>query len=220
VSALTNPQPYSRTEELAHALTAGLGIIACAFALPWLAWVSFGDAARLIAGLVFGGSALAMFVTSVIYHWERDPGRKVAFRKLDHAAIYLLIAGTYTPVALLALRGVRGWVLFAVVWTLAVLGIVAKTTLGFRFPRLSTLLYLAMGWICILVIQPLSETLTRAELIWLIGGGLVYTAGVPFYVWKSRRFMHAIWHLFVLGGVACHFAAVVSLVDRTRAVTS
>jgi hemolysin III len=213
-------QPYSRPEELAHALTAGLGIIACALALPWLAWVSFGDAARLIAALVFGTSALAMFVTSVIYHWERDPDRKVTFRKLDHAAIYLLIAGTYTPVALLALRGARGWVLFTVVWTLAVLGIVAKTTLGFRFPRLSTLLYLAMGWICVLVIHPLSATLTGRELAWLIAGGLVYTAGVPFYVWKTRRFTHAIWHLFVLGGVACHFAVVISLVDRTRAAVS
>ena len=213
-------RPYSRPEELAHALTAGLGIIACSVALPWLAWVSFGDTARLVAALVFGASALAMFVTSVIYHWESDPGRKVAFRKLDHAAIYLLIAGTYTPVALLALRGVRGWVLFATVWTLALLGIVAKTTVGFRFPRLSTILYLAMGWICILVIQPLSVSLTRAELAWLIGGGLVYTAGVPFYVWKSRRFTHAIWHLFVLGGVACHFAAVVSLVDGARSPVS
>lgn len=212
--------PYSRPEELAHALTAGLGIVACAVALPWLAYVSFGDTARLIAALVFGASALAMFVTSVIYHWERDPGRKVAFRKLDHAAIYLLIAGTYTPVALLALRGVQGWVLFAIVWTLAALGIVAKTTVGFRFPRLSTLLYLAMGWICILVIQPLSVNLTGAELTWLIAGGLVYTAGVPFYVWKSRRFTHAIWHLFVLGGVACHFAAVVSLVDGARTPVS
>ena len=212
--------PYSRPEELAHALTAGLGIVACAVALPWLAYVSFGDTARLIAALVFGASALAMFVTSVIYHWERDPGRKVAFRKLDHAAIYLLIAGTYTPVALLALRGVQGWVLFAIVWTLAALGIVAKTTVGFRFPRLSTLLYLAMGWICILVIQPLSVNLTGAELTWLIADGLVSTAGVPFYVLKSRRFTHAIWHLFVLGGVACHFAAVVSLVDGARTPVS
>jgi len=218
VSLLT--PPYSRPEELAHALTAGLGIVACADALPWLAYVSYGDTARLIAALVFGASTLAMFVTSVIYHWERDPGRKVAFRKLDHAAIYLLIAGTYTPVALLALRGVQGWVLFAIVWTLAALGIVAKTTVGFRFPRLSTLLYLAMGWICILVIQPLSVNLTGAELTWLIAGGLVYTAGVPFYVWKSRRFTHAIWHLFVLGGVACHFAAVVSLVDGARTPVS
>lgn len=220
MSALTNSRPYSRPEELAHALTAGLGILACALALPWLAWVSFGDTARLIAGLVFGASALAMFVTSVIYHWERDPARKITFRKLDHAAIYLLIAGTYTPVALLAVRGAGGWLLFAVVWTLAVLGIAAKTTVGFRFPMLSTLLYLAMGWLAVLVIEPLSAGLSRSELAWLIAGGLVYTAGVPFYIWKTRRFTHAIWHLFVLGGVACHFVLVVSLVDGTRPAVS
>jgi hemolysin III len=214
VSALT--QPYSRPEELAHALTAGLGIIACAIALPWLAYVSFGEVARLIAALVFGGSALAMFVTSVIYHWESDPGRKIMFRKLDHAAIYLLIAGTYTPVALLAVRGAAGWLLFAGVWTMAVLGIVAKTKVGFRFPRLSTFLYLAMGWLAVLVIEPLAAGMSRAELTWLIAGGVVYTAGVPFYVWKTRRYTHALWHLFVLGGVACHFVAVLSLVDTAR----
>jgi hemolysin III len=216
VSATVPSAPYSRPEELAHALTAGLGIVACTLAIPWLVWISVGDAARLIAALVFGCSALAMFVTSVIYHWEHRPERKVAYRKLDHAAIYLLIAGTYTPVALLALRGTIGWVMFAVVWTLAALGIVAKTTLGFRFPRLSTILYLAMGWICVLVIQPLSANLSGVELAWLIGGGVVYTAGVPFYVWKSRRYTHAVWHLFVLGGVGCHFAVVVSLVDAAR----
>ncbi len=189
-------------------------------AIPWLVWVSAGDMARLIAALVFGCSALAMFVTSVIYHWEHRPERKVAYRKLDHAAIYLLIAGTYTPVALLALRGTIGWVMFAVVWTMAALGIVTKTMLGFRFPRLSTILYLAMGWICVLIIQPLSASLSGVELAWLIGGGVVYTAGVPFYVWKSRRYTHAVWHLFVLGGVACHFAVVVSLVDAARTPVS
>jgi len=211
---MSNPAaPYSRPEELAHSLTAGLGIAACVVAIPWLVYVSAGNAARVIAALVFGVSALAMFVTSVIYHWASHPGRKIMYRQLDHAAIYLLIAGTYTPVALLAVRGVGGWILFAVVWTLALLGILAKTTLGFRFPRLSTILYLAMGWTAVLVIQPLSAGMSRVELAWLIGGGLVYTAGVPFYVWKSRKYTHAIWHLFVLGGVACHFAAVLSLVS-------
>lgn len=208
----TATAPYSRPEELAHALTAGLGILACAAAIPWLAWAADGDGARLIGALVFGSSALAMFVTSVIYHWESRPERKQKLRKLDHAAIYLLIAGTYTPVALLALRSTGGWILFAVIWTLAALGIAAKTWLGFRFPRLSTLLYVAMGWIAVIVIQPLAASLSSAELGWLIGGGLVYTAGVPFYVWKKQRYAHAVWHLFVLGGVACHFMVVSSLV--------
>jgi len=216
VPALTTPQPYSRPEELAHSLTAGLGIIACVCAIPWLAYVSFGNSARLIAALVFGASALAMFVTSVIYHWERDPGRKITFRKLDHAAIYLLIAGTYTPFTLVALQGAWGWSLFCVIWALAVLGVVAKTTVGFRFPHLSTILYQAMGWLAVLVIEPLSAGMSRAELGWLIAGGLMYTGGVPFYIWKTRRYTHAVWHLFVLGGVACHFVTVLSLVDRAR----
>ena len=120
MSAPTLPQPYSRPEELAHALTAGLGIVACAVALPWLVWVSFGDTARLIAALAFGCSALAMFVTSVFYHHEQDLERKSRLRRLDHAAIYLLIAGTYTPVTLLALQRAWGVPMFAAVWTLAV----------------------------------------------------------------------------------------------------
>lgn len=205
--------PYSNTEELAHALTAGLGVTACVIAIPWLAWVAGDDASRLIAGLVFGASALAMFVTSVIYHSARQPERKVVLRKFDHGAIYLLIAGTYTPITLVAMRDAWGWTLFACVWTLAILGIIAKTTVGFRFPRLSTLLYVLMGWMGVLAFGPLSEALSRSELAWIIAGGLVYTAGVPFYVWKSRRFTHAVWHLFVLGGVACHFAAVLSVVS-------
>jgi hemolysin III len=203
--------PYSRTEELAHALTAGLGIVACAVAIPWLVWVSYGDPWRLAAALVFGISALAMFVTSVFYHHEQDLERKLRLRKLDHAAIYLLIAGTYTPLTL-ALERSWGLPLFAAIWTLAVLGIVAKSTVGFRYPKVSVALYLIMGWLVVVAIKPIAASLSGAEIAWLAAGGLAYTAGVPFYVWKSRRYTHAVWHLFVLGGVACHFAAVLSLV--------
>ena len=203
--------PYSRPEELAHSLTAGLGIVACVVAIPWLAWVSFGDPLRLAAALAFGVSALAMFVTSVFYHHERDLERKSRLRKLDHAAIYLLIAGTYTPLTL-ALERSWGLPMFAAIWTLAVLGIVAKSTVGFRYPRISVALYLLMGWLAVIAIKPIFASLSGAEITWLAAGGLAYTAGVPFYVWKSRRYTHAVWHLFVLGGVACHFAAVLSLV--------
>ena len=205
--------PYSRAEEVAHTLTAGLGIVACAIAIPWLAWVSAGDALRLASAMVFGTTALAMFTTSVIYHWERSPERKQTLRKLDHSAIYLLIAGTYTPFTLVAMQGAWGWSLFGVIWTLAVLGVVAKTTVGFRYPRLSTLLYLGMGWLVVIAIKPMRENLDAAELAWIIAGGLLYTGGVPFYIWKSKRYTHAVWHLFVLGGVACHFVAVLSLVS-------
>jgi hemolysin III len=162
----TTTAPYSRPEEFAHALTAGLGIVACAVAIPWLAWVSFGDPWRLTTALVFGVTALGMFVTSVVYHWARHPELKLRLRKLDHSAIYLLIAGTYTPFALVAMAGAWGWTLFGVVWAIAIFGVVAKNTAGFRYPK----------------------------------------------VWKSRRYTHAVWHLFVLAGVACHFVAVLSVV--------
>lgn len=213
---VTEP-PYTAPEELAHALTAGLGIVACAFAIPWLAWATAGDLPRLVGALAFGASALAMFVTSVFYHRERDLERKVTLRKLDHAAIYLLIAGTYTPFTLLTMRNPWGWVLFGVVWTLAIAGIAAKLTVGLRYPRLSTFMYLGMGWLIVIAINPLRESLTTAELGWIAAGGLLYTGGVPFYVWKSRRYTHAVWHLFVLGGVACHFAAVLSVVGARGA---
>lgn len=204
--------PYSRPEELAHSLTAGLGILACVVAIPCLVWVSLGDPSRLAAALIFGLSALAMFVTSVIYHHERDLERKVRLRKLDHAAIYLLIAGTYTPIAL-AMGGAWGWMLFGAAWSLAAIGIIGKIAVGFRYPRLSTLLYLGMGWVGMLAVQPMADSLSASELAWVVAGGVVYTAGVPFYVWKTRRYTHAVWHLFVLGGVACHFVAVLSVVS-------
>ncbi len=204
--------PYSRPEEVAHSLTAGLGIIACAVAIPWLAWVSVTDPWRLATGLVFGVSALAMFVTSVIYHWASRPELKLLLRKLDHSAIYLLIAGTYTPFTLVAMERAWGWTLFGVAWTLAILGIVGKFTVGFRFPRMSLALYLGMGWMAVIAIKPMIESLSGAQLAWILAGGLLYTAGTPFYAWKSRRYTHAVWHLFVLAGVACHFVAVLSVV--------
>jgi hemolysin III len=208
----TSTAPYSRPEEFAHALTAGLGIIACAVAIPWLAWASVGDPWRLGTGMVFGFTALAMFVTSVIYHWASRPELKVVLRKLDHSAIYLLIAGTYTPFALVAMEPVWGWTLFGVAWTLAVLGVIAKNTVGFRYPKLSVAMYVGMGWMAVVAIKPLADSLTGAQLAWMLAGGLFYTGGVPFYVWKSRRYTHAVWHLFVLAGAACHFVAVLSVV--------
>ena len=213
----TAAPPYSRPEELAHSLTAGLGIVACTVAIPWLVWASFTDPWKLTTALVFGVTALGMFVTSVIYHWARRPELKLRLRKLDHSAIYLLIAGTYTPFALIAMRGAWGWALFGVVWAIAVFGVIAKTTIGFRYPKLSVALYLGMGWIAVFATKPLVASLTPEQLGWLIAGGLFYTGGVPFYVWKTRRYTHAVWHLFVLAGVGCHFAAVLSVVTAAAA---
>jgi hemolysin III len=205
---------YSRAEEVAHVATHALGIAASLVGIAWLAMAAAtADAGpwRVTGGLVFGVSALILFTTSVAYHAATSARLKPRLRLLDHSAIYLLIAGTYTPFALGVLGGAWGWTLFGLVWGLALVGILAKSTLGFRFPVSSVLLYLGMGWLGVIAARPLIQSLTTHELTWIVAGGLVYTAGVPFYLWKGRRFAHAIWHLFVLGGVACHFVAVLSV---------
>ena len=208
------PNAYSHGEEIAHVATHAVGIalsIAAIVALLLAAGANGAGAWRAAGGVIFGASALLLFTTSVLYHAVRAPDLKPRLRLLDHSAIYVLIAGTYTPFALGALGGTWGWTLFGLVWGLAVLGVAAKTVLGFRFHLSSTLLYLAMGWIGVVVAKPLFEALTRHELTWIVAGGLAYTLGVPFYLWKGRRYTHAIWHLFVLAGVACHFVAVLSV---------
>jgi hemolysin III len=210
--------PYTRTEEIAHCLTHVAGIAGCLVAIPWLALTAAaeGDAWRLVGGLIFAACALLMFSTSVAYHAASAPQVKTRLRTLDHAAIYLLIAGTYTPITIGVMRDGWGWSIFGVLWGLALLGIVAKTTLGFRFHLTSTMLYVAMGWIGMLAAKPIFGSLTGHELAWVIAGGLVYTAGVPFYLWKRQRYSHAAWHLFVLGGVACHFVAVLSMMTAEK----
>lgn len=205
---------YTQREEWLNCAVHVAGLVASCIAIPALAlagWRS-GDPWLLVGGLVFGVSALLMFTTSALYHAARDPAVRLRLRRVDHAAIFVLIAGTYTPFTLGALRGTWGWSLAAVIWTLAVAGIVFKTTsLGFRFHRTSVALYVLMGWLAIVAIRPLMQALSPQELAWLIAGGLCYTGGVAFYVWKSRPYTHAIWHVFVLAGVACHFVTVLSI---------
>ncbi|HMI58126.1 MAG TPA: hemolysin III family protein, partial [Gemmatimonadaceae bacterium] len=149
------------------------------------------------------------YTASTLYH-SFPPGRtKRVFRVLDHGAIYLLIAGTYTPFALGALRGPWGWSLLAVSWGLAVAGVIMKSTVGFRYEKLSTVIYVAMGWMAVVAIKPLMEHVAPAGLVWLIVGGLCYTGGVVFYATDRRLWYgHAIWHLFVAAGSVCHFFAV------------
>jgi hemolysin III len=207
--------PYTRPEELLHTGLHVLGIVASLVAIPWLVAVGADgdDPWRLAGALVFAVTALLLFTTSSLYHAVREPRLKLRMRRLDHSAIYLLIAGTYTPFTLGVMRGAWGWSLFAVIWVLAALGVVAKNTVGFRYPRLSTLMYVGMGWAAIVAVKPLAEALTDWQLAWLFAGGALYTLGVPFYVWKTRRYTHAVWHVFVLAGVACHFVSVLSVTD-------
>jgi hemolysin III len=205
---------YSAREEWLNCAVHVVGFVASLVALPVLATAAHrtGDPWLLAGGLTFGLSALLMFATSSLYHAAKNPVARLRLRRVDHAAIYLLIAGTYTPFTLGALRGSWGWSLAAIIWTLALLGILFKTTaLGFRFHRTSVALYVAMGWLAVVAAKPLMQQLSTFELRWLVAGGLCYTLGVAFYVWKSRPYTHAIWHVFVLAGVASHFVAVLSI---------
>lgn len=199
-----------RGEDVANSVTHGLGLLASLVGLPVLvlAAAGRGDALEVVGASVFGASLVALYAASTTYHaWPRTPTRGT-LQVVDHAAIYLLIAGTYTPFTLGVLRGAWGWTLFGVVWSLAAAGVVTKLLLGVRGPRLSTVLYVAMGWLGIVAIRPMTEHLPAAGLAWLLAGGLLYTAGIAFYAWERLRYGHAVWHLFVLGGSACHFVAV------------
>ena len=208
-------EPYSRREEIAHSLTAALGVAAMSLGLPWLMVraAENADAWRVIGALAFGCGGIVMFATSTLYHAVRRPSTKAVLRRLDHSAIYLLIAGTYTPLTIGVIRGSLGWSLFGIVWGLAIVGVIVKLTGAMlRVPWTSTLIYVLIGWIGVVACRELWVKLTAMEFGWLVAGGLCYTGGVPFYLWKSRPYAHVIWHLFVLGGVVCHFVAIFSVI--------
>ena len=203
-------RPYTPREEIANAATHGGGALASAVALCWLVICAsrYGDARRVIGGALFGAAAVLLFGASTLYHSARRPDLKQMLRKIDHCAIYVLIAATYSAFTLSVMRNRTGWALFAAVWMLAALGIAAEVVRRHHRPLHVALLYVTMGWVGLVTIRELIATLTGTELAWVLAGGVFYTAGVPFYVAKSRPYAHCVWHLFVLAGVACHFVAV------------
>jgi hemolysin III len=207
---MSHLRPQSRREELANALTHGTGLAASLVGLPLLVLAAStrGDVRQLLACIVFATSLVLLYGASTVYHALPASRAKRVLRVVDHVAIYLLIAGSYTPFTLGVLRGRWGWTLFGVVWGLAVLGILHKTVLGFRFPRLSTLMYLGMGWLAVVAIGPLARALPSAALWWILAGGLCYTGGVWLYARDHLPYRHTAWHLFVLAGSACHYTAV------------
>lgn len=211
-------RPQSRREELANSLTHGAGLTASLVGLPFLVWAAStrGDAKQVVACTIFAASLVLLYGASTAYHALPVSRAKHACRIIDHVAIYVLIAGSYTPFALGVLPGGWGWSLFGVVWGLAVLGVLHKTLLGFRMPRLSTFMYLGMGWVAIVAIRPLAEALPIAGLALIFGGGLFYTGGVVLYVRDYLPYRHAIWHLFVIAGSGCHYAAVLLYATAAR----
>ncbi|HMA03376.1 MAG: PAQR family membrane homeostasis protein TrhA [Gemmatimonas sp.] len=206
-------------EEIANAITHGAGLLASLIALPVLIWSAARshDGARITGAAIFGITLCLLYTASTLYHSFPRGRTKRLFRVLDHGAIYLLIAGTYTPFALGALRGPWGWSLLVVSWVLAVAGVLMKATVGFRYEKLSTAIYVAMGWMAIVAIKPLMEYVAPMGLVWLIVGGVCYTGGVVFYATDRRiTYGHAIWHLFVAAGSVCHFFAVLGYAAGAR----
>lgn len=212
---MTRPEPDSRpATELANVLTHGVGLVAAlagAIVLIVLAALQ-GDAWEIVGASVFGTTLVTLYAASTLYHAAAHAGRPPAVRArlrvFDHAAIYLLIAGTYTPFLIDELRGGWGWSLFGVVWGLAVAGVGFKLVFAGRFRVVSTVVYVAMGWLALIAVGPLVQVLSPVTLAWLVGGGVAYTAGTPFYHARRIRHAHAIWHLFVMGGSVCHAVAV------------
>ena len=208
-----SPAPvYTLGEEIAHSVTHGVGILLSIGGLAVL--VAFaalrGDAWHIVGCSIFGATLVLAYTASTVYHAIPGsfPRAKKVLRVLDHAAIYLLIAGTYTPFTLVNLRGPWGWTLFGVVWGMAVLGIVFKATLIGRLRVLSVAFYVVMGWLVLIAARPLGQSVALGGLVLLIAGGVVYTLGVAFYAWTRLPYHHAIWHGFVLAGSTLHFFAV------------
>ena len=197
-------------EEVANAITHGVGLVASlAAGAVLITLASFtADPWRIVGASVYVASLIILYAASTAFHAARDPKVKARLQLVDHCAIFGLIAGSYTPFTLVGLRGGWGWSLFGVAWGLAAAGIVAKLFLIGRFPRASTFLYLGMGWMALVAAGPLVAALPISVLGWMVAGGVLYTLGTPFYHARRMRYGHAVWHLFVLGGSACHFTAV------------
>lgn len=205
---------YGAGEERAHALTHGVGLLASVAGLAILVVAASlrGNALHVAACSVFGATLVLLYAASTFYHGLRSPRAKRVLQRLDHASIFLLIAGTYTPFTLVTLRGSLGFALLAAVWALAILGIALEAALP-RWPRrLSLGLHLLMGWLVVVSIGPLVHALHPSGLTLLVVGGAAYTLGVPIYAWKRLPYNHAVWHVFVLAGSACHYSCVLGYV--------
>ena len=205
---------YSLAEEVLHALTHGAGVLLSVAGLTWMLFLSFAadDPWRIAASIVYGTSMIALFLASTLYHTFHASRYRETLKLLDHCAIYLLIAGTYTPFLLVAMRDSAGWWMFAGIWTLATAGIITKLWFRHRYPKLSLAGYLLMGWLVVLATPQILAAIGEDGMFWLVAGGLSYTVGAAFYMAKRMAWHHAIWHLFVLAGGICHFMAVVKYV--------
>ena len=202
---------YSVVEEIIHALTHGVGVLLSIAGLTWMLYVSIGadDPWRIVASSIYGATLIGLFLASTVYHSMYRSRHREIFKLLDHCAIYLLIAGTYTPIVLGVLYGGWGWTLFGLVWGLALAGIILKLVSGVKYHGVSLAIYVAMGWCVLIAAKPLWNAMPGWGIFWLVAGGLFYTGGILFYKNEKMPYAHAIWHLFVIAGTVCHFIAII-----------
>jgi len=212
---MTNSLPSQKRtpsvgEEIAHSISHGIGFLAAVAVTPVLivSAARHDGAAGIVGKSIFAFTMMLMYLTSTLYHLLPRNKAKRVLRILDHSAIFLMIAGTYTPFTLGVLRGGWGWTLFGIVWGIAAVGVGLKSIGGVRYQKLSVVLYLAMGWLILIAVKPLWLNLPSPGVFWLLAGGAAYTAGVGFYAAKRIRYAHFVWHLFVITGTACHCIAV------------
>jgi hemolysin III len=203
-------RPQTTGEEIANSITHGIAFLAAAAVTPFLIIKAFPAGGAAITGAsIFGAAMILLYLASTLYHSLPAGKSKRFFRIIDHCAIFLLIAGTYTPFTLAVLEGAWGWTLFGIVWTLAALGVLMKTISTGGTSRLSIALYLGMGWLALLAVKPLYESMPAWGLFWILAGGIMYSAGVVFFAYDHRmKYNHFIWHLFVMAGTGCHVVAV------------
>jgi hemolysin III len=201
---------FTLGEEIAHSITHGIGAALSIAGLTVLVFLAarYGDATQVVSFSIYGGSLTLLYLASTLYHAIQHPRAKLVFKILDHASIYLLIAGTYTPFLLVGLGGRWGWIFMAIIWGLALLGVSFKALFIHRFQRLSVLGYVLMGWLGVILVNRLMANMPMGGLVWIAAGGVCYTVGVIFYALQKIRYMHVVWHFFVLGGSICHYIAV------------
>ncbi len=209
-SDTVSPSFYPPAEERLNILSHASGLVLSLVGLVLLVMraATFGTALHVVSFAIFGASLVLLYAVSTIYHSSTEPTLRIRLRTVDHAAIYILIAGTYTPFTLVVLEGAVGWTMFAASWGMAAIGIVLKLFFTGRFTLISTLMYVFMGWVIVFAIKPLIAALPGEGMFWLFAGGLSYTLGAAFYAIKKMPFGHAVFHFFVLAGSACHFVAV------------
>jgi hemolysin III len=210
---------YSFIEEVFNSITHGVGIIISIAALVIMVVFSslYGNTIHIVSSIIFGVALILLYTASTMYHSFQKPKIKHTLKIIDHSCIYILIAGTYTPFMLVTLNGTLGWIIFSVVWSLTILGILFKVFFVNRFKIISTIAYILMGWLIIFAIKPPFHALPGSAIVLIVSGGLIYTLGTIFYAWEKLPFNHTIWHSFVLAGSICHFFAIMFYVVPLKA---